>query len=1602
LVKKRKKRAPRGRDWEDSLMSVLLWPFGMLKEAWIQSTAAIKTHGWARWALVIFIFALFSRLLRPDWYSVRQFHPDERWLFGTTAVLHYPDLPGQASNDGAGLQYGALPLYALSVVTDVAGMFTKNLAVNDFVKPAGRALTGLVDAFSVLLIFMLGSLLFKRRVGLLAAALLAFTPLNIQLAHFFTVDPWMACFSIATLYAAAKVKETGTLSWSVASGVAYAAALASKSGALPLALPLLLAHFWPLLDPQVESARARKELLTDRAVACAVAAFSAIFAFLIFMPLVRPLDLNATLANWHKFFRNQTEQQKILVGGEPEGVPFVRQYWDTGLGFHLKNLCFYYQGLALGVTGLLAFAWYILKPLLALIPAQAPVPPQIKGRKFKAVPVESFRAKIHAQFPTILLVSWMLPYLLIVGVFSFAKFARYMLPLTPFLALLVAAAWDELGFQPKRHFVNFLMGLVLVVTAGYGLGYLGIYSRAHPWIETSRWMLEGNVPLMTKGEDGRLRRTIVTNETWGDDLPVDVEKGNAGSYDNRKIEIVIWDSPGKLMEFGRALSQSDILVMADARAYGTYLRLPTRFPLTYAYFETMMKHPDKLGYELAHASSNQPRWMGLFAINDSRILSKPQWAWADESFTLYDHPHAFVFRRVRPIKPEAVTAVLEARVKELGLPESWRQARSPEENRRQSQGVSVSTAPEPERVNPNIGLSRGALRPLLHPVLMWWLLAALLGLLALPLCMAVFKNFPDGGYALARALGLFLFSWVAYNLAWWKILPFYQGALWALLAAALLGLFLWSRSRRPELLGWWRKRKTEILWSEAIFAAAFLYFCLVRAYNPNIHDIAGQGYFGGGEPLGMTYLSAVTRCATFPVYDPWLALKDSSYYYFGYVMAGTLTKLSGFAPAITYNLSLALFFALSVLSAYGVSRALSSRRVFALVGAGAAVLFGSLWSVPTIMNQATPGGHFSLAAALRAWFSHSFIWDPTRFPDLASGYIFEFPSFSYLYSDLHPHNMVIPLGLVLTALLLVPFKSAFSGWKSFGESKGAVGLWIFLFALLLDAQYAINTWNYPVFVALGLGALLVGPWAGKPVNFSKAFISVLVGLGLFLVAVGVPGKVPGLGTLLMHGFREYFIQDSAGRLGVVQAGERQMPAYIPMAYFIFGLAALSLLGGLRLRSWLLANDKKLGVTKLSRKPVHEAALVLAERLWLRMPVRGALILGSLSAAVLLLIFGFPGMLQASVLVYSLGVALACFTLFSLRGWEDGGEAFLWMSGCFALCLVAGSELRYVADRTNTIFKFWFNGWILMGLVFGAAFARWFDAMDLLAPLKALKAAAMRRQLNRDRLRVGLVALGMVLMLFAMAAFDSNRGRQGGYLFSLSWLGLMALSAPLLLLFSAAWARLAGRGLFFALLCLGLLYPVGATVARISDSSGFKNPHLNGVDFMKERLQRGAGWDVLDYDQYDAQLIDWLNANAPLTEPLLEAPGIDMYKGLSRFAIYTGLPTVLGWDYQVGQQLGSRAGDQLTTRMLDSLRIYHTKDVESAKALLRKYRIRWIVVGGIEHKIFKNQRLAGSLEFKDEPDFAKFDGFCEVALRNKGAVLYKFTDAPAVSPVAAGK
>ena len=63
--------------------------------------------------------------------------------------------------------------------------------------------------------------------------------------------------------------------------------------------------------------------------------------------------------------------------------------------------------------------------------------------------------------------------------------------------------------------------------------------------------------------------------------------------------------------------------------------------------------------------------------------------------------------------------------------------------------------------------------------------------------------------------------------------------------------------------------------------------------------------------MDFAFLNATVQSPHFPPQDPWLAGHSVSYYYFGYLMMGGMTTLTGLSTSISYNLALATIPALA-------------------------------------------------------------------------------------------------------------------------------------------------------------------------------------------------------------------------------------------------------------------------------------------------------------------------------------------------------------------------------------------------------------------------------------------------------------------------------------------------------------------------------------------------------------------------------------------------------------------------------------------------------------------------------------------------------------------
>jgi len=335
----------------------------------------------------------------------------------------------------------------------------------------------------------------------------------------------------------------------------------------------------------------------------------------------------------------------------------------------------------------------------------------------------------------------------------------------------------------------------------------------------------------------------------------------------------------------------------------------------------------------------------------------------------------------------------------------------------------------------------------------WWIISTLIGLLAVPITYRLFHHLPGRGYAMSRILGILLAGYVYWLGASLLFLPAgVGGAVGGSLALLAIALLM-GKGHWDEIWNWLRIQRRMVLTIEALFLLAYAFWILVRINNPEIAFTE--------KPMELAFINGILHSEQFPPKDPWLSGYAISYYYFGYVLLAFLTHLSGVSAGEAFNLGNALWFALSVVGTYAVTfdlLALRKRRssltlplfgpLFVLISGNLEVLFEILhhrhafwqglggpapsspfWSWLGIARLAEP------PATAATWTPDRFLWwwQASRVigdVDLAGNHvevIDEFPFFTFLLADNHPHLLALPFVLLAVLFVLQVFLSRFEG-----------------------------------------------------------------------------------------------------------------------------------------------------------------------------------------------------------------------------------------------------------------------------------------------------------------------------------------------------------------------------------------------------------------------------------------------------------------------------------------------------------------------------------------------------------------------------------------------
>jgi len=254
---------------------------------------------------------------------------------------------------------------------------------------------------------------------------------------------------------------------------------------------------------------------------------------------------------------------------------------------------------------------------------------------------------------------------------------------------------------------------------------------------------------------------------------------------------------------------------------------------------------------------------------------------------------------------------------------------------------------------------------------------------------------------------------------------------------------------------------------------------------------------------------------------------------------------------------------------------------------------------------------------------------------------------------------------------------------------------------------------------------------------------------------------------------------------------------------------------------------------------------------------------------------------------------------------------------------------------------------------------------LALPLAAWAGVLLLRPDQPDAKRFTLFLIGTGLVLTLMVEIlvlvgDSGRVNTVFKFYLQVWMLFAVSSAAALgwLISSLPEWRPARRIAWAASLALlvagAALYPIIASRAKIHDRISALAPHtLDGMAFMKYTTYFRQGQMQLDQDY---RAIRWMQENVQGSPVIVEANLRDLYSWGSRFSIFTGLPDVVGWEWHEQQQRIINPASWVSDRIAEIDNFYTTTELQSARDFLKKYGVKYIVVGQLERNHYPGAGL----------------------------------------------
>lgn len=586
--------------------------------------------------LFIFIIACFFRLNNLNWDNNHHLHPDERFLTMVSTSMKMPENfhmyldPNTSTFNPVNVGhtffvYGVFPVVLNKLLAVQLGSDDYNA-----ITLQGRALSAVADLIVLVLVYKITKLLFSHEkeknapnIAIWATFFYAIAVLPIQLSHFFAADTFVTTFAIASFYCALVFYYRKGVEYIFLSGLMWGIAVACKVSALyllPLNLAIIILSFWN--NPHTTSSFfiALKQSLKKSHYIVGLLTIFVITAYLT-LRFANPYyfaDSNFFNLSLNDAFVQNIKSLEALMRKDIWFPPMVQWFNKIPMVFSFVNIAFFGLGLPFAILMFIGCFITLRKEIGVFI-----------EKKYSYIPV------------MLVIIVWSIFFFLYQSM-QLAQTIRYFIFLFPLFSLYAAIAvttllarWEKIFSkelsQKKMMLVKYSTQIILLILVLiWPIAFSSIYLKPHSRVQATEWIY-----------DNIEHNSVVLFEHWDDILPLNTVNRFSSVYQLKELPVFGEDTDAKWVTMDAYLNEGDYYILSSNRGWGSIMSVPERYPRMSKFYEDLLHN--KTNYKLVKEFTSHPQVCLFF----DKICLTFDDQWAEESFTVYDHPQVLIFKKSR-------------------------------------------------------------------------------------------------------------------------------------------------------------------------------------------------------------------------------------------------------------------------------------------------------------------------------------------------------------------------------------------------------------------------------------------------------------------------------------------------------------------------------------------------------------------------------------------------------------------------------------------------------------------------------------------------------------------------------------------------------------------------------------------------------------------------------------------------------------------------------------------------------------------------------------------------------------------------------------------